>query len=59
MYVGFIDLGKLYDRVNREALWKVLRMYDVGFKLLSGFRACMLIVHLVSECKGVKVSSLR
>ena len=30
-----IDLEKVYDRVNREALWQVLRMYDVGGKLLS------------------------
>ena len=27
--VGFIDLEKTYDRVNREALWQMLRMYDV------------------------------
>ena len=30
VYVGFMDLEKAYDRVNREALWKVVRMYDVG-----------------------------
>ena len=28
--VGFIDLEKAYDRVNKEALWQGLRMYDVG-----------------------------
>ena len=32
VYVGSIDLEKEYDRVNREALWQVLRMYDVGVK---------------------------
>ena len=36
LYVGFIDLEKAYDMVNREALLQVLRMYDVGGKLLSG-----------------------
>ena len=30
LYVGFIDLEKMYNRVNREALWQVLRMYDLG-----------------------------
>ena len=35
MYVGFAVLKKAYDRVNREALWQVLRMYDVGGKLLN------------------------
>ena len=36
MNVAFIDLGKLYDRVNRKASWHVLRMHDVGGKLLRG-----------------------
>ena len=30
MYVRFTDLEKAYNRVNREALWQVLRMYYVG-----------------------------
>ena len=38
-YVGFIDLEKVYDWVNREALWQMLRMYDVGDKLLSGIKS--------------------
>ena len=37
MYVVFIDL-EAYDKVNREALWQVLRMNDVGGKLLSGIK---------------------
>ena len=37
--MGFIDLEKVYDRVNREALWQVLRMYDVGNILLSGIKS--------------------
>ena len=44
--MGFIDLEKAYNRVNREALWQVLRMYDVcvcmwggGIKLLGGVKS--------------------
>ena len=29
VYVSFIDL-EVYHRFNWEALWQVLRMYDVG-----------------------------
>ena len=29
-----MDLEKAYDNVNRESLWKVLIMYDVGGELL-------------------------
>ena len=35
VYVSFIDLEKVYDRVNREAFCQVLRMYNVGGKILS------------------------
>ena len=38
-YVSFIDLEKAYDRVNREALWQVLRMCDVVGKLLSDIKS--------------------
>ena len=29
VYVSFMDLEKECDRINRVALWKVLRMYGV------------------------------
>ena len=38
VYVGFMNLKKAYDRVNKEALWQVLRMYGAGGKLLSGIK---------------------
>ena len=33
---GFMDFENAYDRFNREALQQVLRIYDVGGKLLNG-----------------------
>ena len=48
VYMGFIDLEKTYDGVNREALWQVLRMYDVGGKLSSGIKS-MYVDSSVSE----------
>ena len=39
VYVGFIYLEKTYDRVNRGALWQLLRMYDIGGKLLIGINS--------------------
>ena len=38
MYVGFIDLEKLYHRINMEALWQVLRLY-VGGKPLNRIKS--------------------
>ena len=37
--MGFIDLENVYDRVSREALWQVLRMYEFGGKLLAGIKS--------------------
>ena len=34
-YVAFIDLEKAYDKVDREALWNVLKIYDVGGQFLA------------------------
>ena len=51
MYVNFMDLEKAYDGVNREALWNVLRMYDVAGKLLNGVK----IIHFNSlACVRIK-----
>ena len=35
----FIDLEYVYDLVEVEALWKVLRMNDVRGELLNGIRS--------------------
>ena len=37
--MDFMDLEKVYDKVNQEALRQVLRMYDVGGKLLNGIKS--------------------
>ena len=34
MYFAFLDLEKTYDRVDRDAMWNVLRLYRIGGRLL-------------------------
>ena len=55
--MGFVYLEKTHYRVNREALWQVLRMYDVDDKLLNGIKslyvnslACVRVKGSESEC---------
>ena len=55
--MGFLNLEKGYDRVNREVLYKSLRIYDVGGKLWSGIKsmyvnslACVRVKRGNSEC---------
>ena len=62
LYVAFMDLEKAYDRVDREALWKVLRIYGVGGKLLEavrsfyqGCKACVRVGNEESDWFPVKV----
>uniref|UniRef100_UPI003EB93A31 RNA-directed DNA polymerase n=1 Tax=Klebsiella pneumoniae TaxID=573 RepID=UPI003EB93A31 len=35
VFWAFMDLEKAYDRIDREALWTVLRMYGIGGRLLK------------------------
>ena len=35
----FMDLEKAYDRVDRDALWQVLRLYGVGGNLLKAVQS--------------------
>ena len=58
--MDFMDFGKEYDRVNKEALWQVLRMHDVGGKLLNGFKsmdvnslACVIVNGGKNECSRI------
>ena len=63
MYVAFVDLEKTYDRVNREALSQVLRMYDVCGKVLNGIKsmyanslACVRVKGGESKCSRIDSS---
>ena len=42
VYMGFIDLEKAYDRVNRETLWQVLKCMMWVANCLMELRLCML-----------------
>ena len=59
---AFMDLEKAYDRVDREAMWRMLSIYGVGGKLLSAVksfyvdsRACVRVGNKESNSFGVKV----
>ncbi len=39
LYAAFMDLEKAYDRIDREALWSVLKVCGVGRQLLKGIQA--------------------
>ena len=53
----FMESGEGDDRVNRETLWQVLRMFDVGGTLLRGIKSmyvnslgCIRVNRDVSKC---------
>ena len=49
VYVGFVDFKKVYDR---EALWQVPRMYDVGAKIFSSIKSIYIIGLACVRIKG-------
>ena len=62
LHVAYIDLEKAYDRVDREAMWRVLEMYGVNGRLLQAVKsfyveskACVRICRQESEWFNVRV----
>ena len=62
VYFAFLDLEKAYDRVDRDAMWNVLRLYRIGGRLLRGVKslyvgskACVRVGNEVSEWFPVRV----
>ena len=62
VYFAFLDLEKAYDRVDRDAMWNVLRLYGIGGRLLQavkslyvGSKACVRVGSEVSEWFPVRV----
>ena len=62
LHFAFLDLEKAYDRVDRDAMWNVLRLYGIGGRLLRGVKslyvgskACVRVGNEVSEWFPVRV----
>ena len=62
VYFAFLDPEKAYDRVDRDAMWNVLRLYGIGGRLLRGVKsfyvsskACVRVGNEVSEWFPVRV----
>ena len=49
-------LEKVCDKVNREELWQVLRMYDMGGKLLNGIKSMYVNNPACVRIKGVRMN---
>ncbi len=56
MFWAFMDLQKAHDRIDREGLWTVLRLYGLGGRLLKrvksfyvNSRACVRVGNGVSD----------
>ena len=52
VYVSFRELEKAYDRENREGLWQVPRLCDVGGKLLNGIKSIYVSILACVRIKG-------
>ena len=39
LYIGYMDLEKAYDRIDREGLWECHRMYGIGGRLLEAVKS--------------------
>ena len=57
VYMGFINLEMVYNRVNQEALCYALKMYDLDGKLLSGIKSMYVDTYL--KKKGRRMNGLK
>ena len=62
VYWAFLDLEKAYDTIDRHGIWQMLRVYEVGEKLLKAVqscyidsRACVRVENDVSELFPINV----
>ena len=62
MYFAFLYLEKVHDRVDRNAMWNILRLYGIGGRLLQGVKslyvgskACVRVGNEVSEWSPMRV----
>ena len=62
LYLGFMDLEKAYDRVDRKGVWEVLEIYGIGGRNLEavksfyeGCEACVRVENEESEMFKVNV----
>ena len=49
----------MYDKVNSEALWQVLRIYDVGDKCFSGIKSMYVDSSACVRIKGGESEQFR
>ena len=49
LFWAFLDLGKTFDRVDRDALWQVLRVYGVDRNLLKAVQSFYVDVRIGNE----------
>ena len=47
VYPAFMDLEKAYDRVERRALWQMVRIFEVEGNCWEYCRTCMMIIKCV------------
>ena len=54
--MGFIDVEKVYASVNREAVYRTLRIYNVGGKPLNRIKSMYVDILPYVGVKGVRVN---
>ncbi len=59
LYAAFMDLEKAYNRVDREALWSVLKLYGVDGQLLKGIQASHIEANACVRVGGRSVKVLQ